>query len=97
MELVQLPFTQGMMVQVLCKGVPVDRARIDHILFSEEKIILRLSSQGFRPGDTATYMLIRGKDPESESWGRLNTSILGELCDEALLPLYRFCPLKAYA
>ncbi len=96
MEKIAFPFADGMMVQVLWNGKPIDQGNIVTISCIEGIPTMRFCSQGFRPGDTDSYIL-QSNDPQSESWHRVNRNTVSDICEEEIAFTYGFRPIPAYA
>ncbi len=96
MKKIELPFTDGMMAQILWNGKPIDQGNIVTISCIEGIPTMRFCSQGFRPGDTDDYIL-QGNDPQGECWHRVNRSPFSDVCEEEIVPTYGFRPIHAYA
>lgn len=88
------PYTLKMSVQVWCNGRQIDEGYISNIFHEGEQSAMKVVSQRFQPGETRTFVLMRGCNPADEVWHEFYKNHLREGYDEEFIRQFQFIPLR---
>ncbi len=84
------PFAPGNIVETLIGTTRIDKVSVVRVTNTNGIHVMKIVSQGYRPGDTSIYSLPRGADPLGDNWNQIIKDPIAEKHRHVCTSAFRF-------